>query len=151
MDAKLRKEFTEIAERCGCELLDVSFKGAVLKLVIDKTDGVTISECEQVSREVSTFLDVAEFSSSQFTLEVTSPGLDREFYRDEDYERFQGREVKMTWKSDDMTRKTTAEGTLAAFDRDAEGGPSVHLQVGDQQLEIPLHDILKTRLVPDFS
>ena len=103
-----------------------------------------------MSREVSAWLDVADFGSGKYTLEVSSPGLDREFYRSEDYERFQGRQVRITWKAVDMPQKRTVVGRLRRFESSAEGKKHVEVETEDEKLSIALSDVITTRLEPEL-
>jgi ribosome maturation factor RimP len=98
---KTTREIGEIAEERGCRLLAVESAGAgrftVLRLVLERRDGtaVTVEDCENVSREVSTVLDAADEIAHRYTLEVSSAGLDRKLYSLEDAERFVGRRVRV--------------------------------------------------------
>ena len=94
-----------IAERVtashGLELVEVEFRGGgkarMLRLFIDKPGGVTHEDCANVSREVGTILDVEDaVSGGSYTLEVSSPGLDRKLVKTADYERFAGSRVRIT-------------------------------------------------------
>ncbi len=94
---------TELAEplaaSLGLELAEVEYKqeGArmVLRLFIDREGGVTLDDCAAVSRELAEILDVEDFIQSRYTLEVSSPGLNRPLKKPSDYERFTGRLVKI--------------------------------------------------------
>jgi len=94
-------EIRAIAAERGCRLLAVESAGAgkfsVLRLVLERQDGspVSIEECEAVSREVSPLLDVSNEIAHRYTLEVSSPGLDRKLYSLEDATRFLGRRVRV--------------------------------------------------------
>src|SRR5438046_7145165 len=95
----------EIAERVaassGLEVVEVELRGGgkarMLRIVIDKPAGVTHEDCANLSREVGTILDVEDaVPGGSYTLEVSSPGLDRKLVRPADYERFTGSRVKLT-------------------------------------------------------
>jgi ribosome maturation factor RimP len=83
----------------GYELVQLEFKlssGAhVLRIYIDKPGGVTLDDCQKISRQVSTFLDVEDPIQHRYLLEVSSPGLDRGLYKESDYVRFNGRSVRV--------------------------------------------------------
>jgi ribosome maturation factor RimP len=83
-------------------LYDVKFfragKHSVLRVFIDRPGGVTIEDCEKASNAISVLLDVESFSSSPYTLEVSSPGLDRELTREKDYTMIIGHYVRLTMK-----------------------------------------------------
>jgi ribosome maturation factor RimP len=92
-----------IAERAaierGLELVHAEVAGPegkpILRIYIDKPDGVTHEDCAEVSLHLGTVLDVEDFIHSAYTLEVSSPGLERGLYKREDYERFAGRMAKL--------------------------------------------------------
>src|SRR5688572_18720905 len=91
LDAELVAELEQIAAAAGCQLENAEWKGGVLRLVLDRPEGgVGLTDCEQVSKQVSALLDVVDFGKNRYTLEVSSPGLDRQLYRPRDYARFTG-------------------------------------------------------------
>ena len=97
----------EIAERVanseGLELVEVEFLSrgptAVLRIFLDKPGGITLGDCQTVSEQVGTILDVEDFIAQSYTLEVSSPGLDRKLVKPADYRRFAGRRVKVLLKA----------------------------------------------------
>jgi len=121
----VRRIAQRVTESSGLELVDVELRGGgkhrMLRLVIDRASsvggvvGVTHEDCAAVSREVSAILDVEDaVPGGSYTLEVSSPGLDRKLVRPADYERFTGSRVKL------MTREPVAgnrhfEGRLESF------------------------------------
>ncbi len=149
---EITRELAAIAAGQGCELAHVEFKGSMLRLILDRLDGgVNISDCEAVAKQVSALLDVVEFSESRYTLEVSSPGLDRELYGPRDYERFQGRAVRVTYLQPENGAKRTVTGRLTAFRPAAGsgvGGGSIEVAADDGKeiLEIPLDRIKTARL-----
>lgn len=84
----------------GCELVDVELKrqpdGLLLRLFVDKDGGIGLDELQAVSEEVSAVLDAEDPIAGGYTLEVSSPGLDRELKRESDYVRFSGRLAKLS-------------------------------------------------------
>lgn len=148
IDRQLQTELKAIAVGCGCELIHTDFRGGVLRLILDQEDGVTVDQCSRVSRQASALLDVADFGAGHYTLEVTSPGLDREFYSQRDYERFLGSLVKISWVDDD--KKRTDTGRILAFDQAAQDGPRIKLELGDGVHTVELSNVVKTRLEPEF-
>lgn len=145
VDDDLERELAAVAEGTGCELVHAEFKGGVLRLFIDRTEGVTLADCETVSRQASALLDVLDFGAGRYLLEVSSPGLDRQLYRARDYQRFVGRKVRVTWF--EGGGKRTAVGRLAAFDP-AGGGTATVAEEGAAAAshDIPLADIAVARL-----
>jgi ribosome maturation factor RimP len=99
----IERRVQEIAERVtidhGLELVHAEVTGPdnkpIVRIFIDKPAGVTHEDCSEVSHHVGTILDVEDFIHSSYTLEVSSPGLERGLYKLADYERFAGSHAKM--------------------------------------------------------
>ena len=94
------REITEmVANSEGLELVEVEFLGqgprAVLRIFLDKPGGITVEDCQSVSHQVGTILDVEDFIRWSYTLEVSSPGLDRKLLKPSDYQHFAGKLVKL--------------------------------------------------------
>ena len=145
---EVQEELQAIAGRCGCELLDAAYSGGVLKLVVDREAGVTVTECSKVSREASAFLDVVDFGRGHYTLEVTSPGLDREFYSESDYQRFLGERVRVSWM--DENRKRTDTARLKSYVTNPGTQSEIELEFVEGVRTIQLDRVIKTRLEPNF-
>ncbi|MEM1179576.1 MAG: ribosome maturation factor RimP [Acidobacteriota bacterium] len=120
IDAELHQELEAIAESVECEIYHVRFANNRLQIFLDREDGgVTIDHCQSVSRQVSALLDVHDFGAGRYHLEVGSPGLDRELFRRQDYQRFLGHLARVTF--------TNAEGnkqTLIGRLQDYEAAPA---------------------------
>ena len=144
VDARLVTELEAIAESVGCELVRVEFKGGVLRLVLDREPSVSHEDCANVSRQASALLDVVDFGPARYTLEVSSPGLDRPLYRPEDYGRFTGRLARITVQPPGEKKKTVV-ARLAGFDPSGGGRVTVTSDKGETQV-IPLPQVLKARL-----
>src|SRR5512146_1610586 len=98
---KIREVTERVAASHGLEVVEVEVRGGgkarMLRIFIDKPEGVTHQDCELVSREVGTILDVEDLvPGGSYTLEVSSPGLDRKLLKPSDYQRFTGSLVKLT-------------------------------------------------------
>lgn len=150
---ELEGELEAIAASSGCELAHAEFKGNVLRLFIDRPErpgGVDLSDCETVSKQVSALLDVVDFGPGRYTLEVSSPGLDRQLYRPRDYRRFAGSLARVTHRDPETGRKRTDVGRLGEFrERGAGGGgPEITLELSDRHepLVLPLESIELARL-----
>ncbi|MFN7065288.1 MAG: ribosome maturation factor RimP [Aquificaceae bacterium] len=93
------KEIIEpVVKGMGYRLFDVEFKsekGWVLRIILDKEGGITIGDCEEVSKRISALLDVEDIIPVSYLLEVSSPGLTRELTKPSHYEFFQGRFVRL--------------------------------------------------------
>src|SRR5437870_9697929 len=96
----IRNIAERVAATHGVELVEIELKGGgkarTLRLTIDKPEGVTHEDCANVSREVGTILDVEDaVPGGSYTLEVSSPGLDRPLVREQDFARFIGGLIKL--------------------------------------------------------
>ena len=87
---RVEQQIERIVESEGLELVHIDFnrqgRGFLLRVDIDKEGGVTIDDCQLVSQQLSTWLDVEDPIPGEFELQVSSPGLDRRFYKQSDYE-----------------------------------------------------------------
>jgi ribosome maturation factor RimP len=158
---KIRDVVGRVAATHGVEVVEVELRGGgkarTLKITIDKPEGVTHEDCANVSREVSTILDVEDaVPGSSYMLEVSSPGLDRKLLRPQDYVRFTGSRIKV------MTREPVNgnrhfEGRLQSFQDDrlaleltsGKKPKPGHPQPG-KMVEIDLANIEKANVVPEF-
>jgi ribosome maturation factor RimP len=149
--ADITPEIEQVAQAAGCELVHAELKGGVLRIFVDKPEGVTISDCESVSRQVSALLDVLDFGGGRYVLEVSSPGLDRQLYRPADYERFAGRLARVTYEDPQTGKKRTDVARLRGLRR-AEGAADEDAAVlledgGDGETrELPLRNVKTARL-----
>lgn len=150
IEPTLHQELAAVAERSGCALLEVEDRGGTLRLIVDRPEGVTLGDCETVSRQASALLDVADYGRSKYVLEVSSPGLDRKLYGPEDYQRFIGHQVRITWREAGPESKRTVVGRLAALRSEGEGAVSIVEADGAQPLDIPLPRVEIARLVPEL-
>ncbi|HEY6837525.1 MAG TPA: ribosome maturation factor RimP [Geobacteraceae bacterium] len=144
----------ELADRLlaslGMELVELEYKregrDMVLRLYIDKEGGITLDDCAAVSRELSEILDVEDFIREHYTLEVSSPGLNRPLKKAADYERYRGRLIKVrTFEplADDAgNKRKTFLGELVGLDA---GVVRLHLKEG-QHAAIPLEKVAKANL-----
>jgi ribosome maturation factor RimP len=143
-----------ILESLQIELVDIEFakmgRDSVLRLFIDREGGVTLDNCADVSRELSAILDVEEVITVNYTLEVSSPGLDRPLKKIQDYERYTGRLVKIRtyepFQDDAGNKRKTFLGTLEGI---VDGAVRITLQEG-QTAAIPLERIAKANLEFEF-
>ena len=145
---RVEKEIEKIVTSEGLELVHIDYKrqgrGFLLRVDIDKDGGVTLEDCQLVSQQVSTYLDVDDVVPGEYELQVSSPGLDRKFYKDSDYQKFIGRLVRVkTAKA--IRGLHVIVGKLKEFD-----GKTVvvtdPVMKKDADYEIPLNEIKETRL-----
>ena len=142
-------------ESLGLQLLGIEYLpapgGAVLRVYIDvpeaevETRIVAIEDCEAVSREVSAQLDVEDPISGNYTLEVSSPGVDRPLFGAAQFARFTGERAKVGLKlPQDGRRRLT--GTIVSVQADR-----IVFDVDGQPFEVAVDNIDKARLVPDWA
>lgn len=125
----VRAAAARVAESYGLEIFDVQFRreasGMVLRVQIDRPgpaataeESVSVDDCAHVSRELSAILDVEDVVPTAYTLEVSSPGLDRPLRRRQDYERFAGRRAKLVMR-ESIDGQTYFKGRLGGVSEDA--------------------------------
>ena len=139
-----------VVEFAGMELVNLEMRheagGLILRLFIDKEGGVTLDDCAQVSRQVSAQMDADDPIPGRYTLEVSSPGLDRPLVSDRDFQRFAGQRVRLSTVAPLQGRRNFA-GRLVGL-----VGPAVRLVLEDgQEVDIPRDLIAKARIVADFE
>src|SRR5207249_3095314 len=134
----------------GLELVHAEVAGPegrpVVRVFIDKPGGVTHDDCSDVSTQLSTVLDVEDFIHSAYTLEVSSPGLERGLYKPADYERFAGRTARIKLRVP-LNGQRNFRGRIAGIDND-----SVILDDRTSgRVRIPLGDVAKANLEVDVD
>lgn len=123
----------------GCEYLSQG-KHSLLRIYIDHDDGIGIEDCQRVSREISSVLDVEDPIPGQYSLEVSSPGIPRPLFHPWQYQLFVDQIIKIkVFKPIDGKR--TFSGTIVSVDED-----KLTLKVDDDELEIFISNIVKAYL-----
>lgn len=145
IDPSVEAELAAVAAAAGCELVHLERKGATLRLVLDKPEGVNLSDCEAVSRQASALLDAYDFGTGRYTLEVSSPGLDRPLYRPDDFERFLGRLARVSFRPAETGARRTVIGRLTSFNRES-GEVELVETTTRQSVLVPLAAIEAARL-----
>jgi ribosome maturation factor RimP len=145
---RIETQIEKIVTSEGLELVHVEYRkqGRVylLRVDIDKEGGVNLEDCENIAHQVGTWLDVEDPVPGEYELQVSSPGLDRRFYKESDYEKFMGRLVRVK-TSRPIRGLHVIVGRLEQYD-------GRNIVVVDEQVkkdpnyEIPLADIKETRL-----
>jgi ribosome maturation factor RimP len=126
---EVRRAAARVAATYGLELFDVQFRreasGMVLRVQIDRpgpsataAESVSVDDCARVSRDLSALLDVEDSVPVAYTLEVSSPGLDRPLRRTDDYRRFAGRRAKLVMR-EAVDGQTHFKGRLGGLEEDA--------------------------------
>jgi ribosome maturation factor RimP len=142
---RVREMARGILEFAGMELVHIEMKrepgGLFLRLFIDKEGGVTLDDCSRISRQLSAQLDLEDPIPQRYTLEVSSPGLDRPLFSDRDYERFAGRRIRVTTFAPVGGRRRFV-GLLIGLE---EGAVRLTLEDG-QDVAIPRDNVAKARL-----
>ena len=137
-----------VLDELGLELVEVQYRreqsGWVLRLFIDKQDGVNLEDCGAVSREISQLLDIEDFIDSAYSLEVSSPGLNRPLKSMAEFERFVGRLAKIK-----TTEPIAGEHVFIGKINKAEG-ESIVLMVGTKEVTILFSQVAKARLEVEF-
>ncbi|WP_180541212.1 ribosome maturation factor RimP [Nevskia soli] len=132
----------QLAERAAetehIEIVEVELKGSgrnqLVRISIDKPQGVTHGDCERMSHALSALLDAENILPDQYTLEVSSPGVERKLKKPRDFERFQGQKAKLVLKQGEGAERKSrfVEGTLAGTENagvllDVPGGERLHI------------------------
>ncbi len=153
----------------GYELVGTEYlpqgRHSLLRIYIDTPDGITVEDCERVSHQVSGLLDVEDPIQGQYTLEVSSPGLDRPLFKREHFDRFAGQQIKLRLKlplnelgndpgNDQVNGQRNFTGHLTGT---RDGAVLMQVETGEKgseatrELVFPLEKIESARLVPVFD
>jgi len=147
---RVKRLINEVVEGQGYELVDAELRGggqnSILRLFIDHPAGISHHDCELVSLQVGTVLDVEDLIPFSYTLEVSSPGLDRKLVKESDYTRFGGKLARIQTRIP-LHQQKVFRGRLQGVH---EGKVRLELPKGDL-LEIPLDVIQEARLEFDWA
>jgi ribosome maturation factor RimP len=145
---QLLDEVRKITDQQNIRVIECIIKkgknGLNISVIIDKDGGVTIEDCERISRMFNSRIEVLELLEDEnYNLRVSSPGIDREFRNDQEYDLFRSRDVKIFLKNlpDKGSEKIVLRGQLLGTKNGR-----VNLKQGDKIVAIPLKDIKKTML-----
>lgn len=143
----LHELIVPVVETMGCEFWGLEYlssgRSAMLRIYIDN-DPVAVEDCEKVSRQVSSLLDVEDLIDSEYTLEVSSPGLDRPLYTLVQYEKYLGEDVALKLRFPYEGRRNF-KGRLSGVE-----GEDVLLVVDDHEFLFPISGVEKANIVPRF-
>ncbi len=143
--SKIEEIAQRVAASGGIEVVEVEFKGSggnqLVRISIDKPEGVTHADCELVSQQVGTILDVEDVVPGHYTLEVSSPGVERKLLKPNDYIRFQGKKAKIVLRQP-VENQRHLQGTLAGLEN---GTVSLDTGAG-RVLRFPLNQVERANL-----
>jgi ribosome maturation factor RimP len=148
-DAKLTRLLQPMVEDLGYEFVGLEHRSnpkmPVLVIYIDRPGGISVEDCERVSREVAGLLDVEDPIPGHYNLEVSSPGLDRPLFTLEQFERFQGEVAQLSLYAPVGGRRRFKGQILGT------SGGRVRLDQDGEEVELDMGNIAKARLVPDYD
>ncbi len=137
-----------VVMQLGYELWGLVYQGqgkhSILRVYIDSAQGITLDDCQKVSHQVSAVLDVENPISSHYSLEISSPGLDRPLFTQEQYQRFIGHQIQFRLHAPQKGRRNF-KGRLQAMQDER-----LVIQVDNVELTVMLTDIEKANLVPEL-
>lgn len=135
----------------GYELLGIEYlpqgKHSVLRLFVDSDDGIQLGDCEKVSRQVSGILDVEDPLKGQYSLEVSSPGMERPLFTSEQFAKFIDARVRIKLQIKHEGRKRIT-GLVKAVEEDV---IVIHDSDDDIELRINITDMDRAQLIPDWD
>lgn len=137
-----------ICDELNVEIYDVEYVNEAgewyLRAYIDKDGGVTINDCEAVSRALSDALDVNDFIDDAYYLEVSSPGLGRQLKKDSHFEKSIGEEVELkTYKP--INKRKEFNGKLVSFDKE-----TITIEINEENVVFNRADVAMVKLALDF-
>jgi ribosome maturation factor RimP len=146
---QLQAMLAPVIEALGYECWGVEYisqgRHSLLRVYIDHTNGILVEDCEKVSRQVSGILDVEDPIPGEYTLEVSSPGMDRPLFTIEQFSAFVGEQVKVRLRSPYEGRRNF-QGLLRGVEEQ-----DVVVQVDDHEYLLPIEMIDKANVIPRFE
>ena len=140
----IKKVLEEDIERLGCKVWGLELFGRrsnqTLRIYIDKNEGISVEDCEKVSKHVSKVLDTENDFSENYMLEVSSPGLDRKFFYTQQYKDYLHEPLKVTFF--DNQNKKTIQGRLEEVDK-----TSIKLEMKEGPMQIAFSSIIQANLI----
>lgn len=137
-----------VVQALGCDLWGVEYfqagQRSVLRVYIDKAGGVDIDDCQRISRQLGSVFDVEDPMGGEYTLEVSSPGLDRPLYTLAQYEKLAGEQIALQLRFP-FEGQRKFKGLLKGVEAE-----DVVLVVGEQEYLFPFESIEKAKVVPQF-
>ena len=150
LEQPVQDQLAAIVADEGLELVATEVVGSgsktILRLVVDGPEGVNLDQCAGISRQASVMLDVEDPFRHRYTLEVSSPGLDRKLYTSDDYERYVGHRIKIRMAPSFRDHRTvvgelmgTRNNVIRIFDDSG------------SEIELPIDEIFEARLEVDWT
>ncbi len=153
LDEELRADLELLARQQGCELLSVELSQTHLRIILDRQEGaVGIDDCTTVSRQASALLDAHDFGDRRYTLEVSSPGLDRPLLGPRDYRRFAGQLARISFRDGQTDSKRTVVGRYEVVESTDHQLRQLNITDAQTQqvIEVPVDRIHAARLEIDL-
>ncbi len=148
---ELRELIEPVCTSSGYELVELEFKGGVLRVFIDYPPdderSISFEDCERISHELSALLDVEDPIVEKYSLEVSSPGIDRPLRTPEHFRRFVGQEAQVSLRAG-LDGRRNFKGTLMEV---SNNGSVVTINVDGKDYELPLADLSSAKLVPNWD
>lgn len=146
---RVERMVTAITDEKGYETVDVEYVKEAgqfyLRVVVDKEGGISLNECEEVSRELSPKLDENDFIEENYYLEVSSPGIDRALKRDKEFVKYKGRDVEIKlYKAIDGVKQF--EGELVGLDEEN----NIVVIINNEEMKFNRKDVAIIRLAIKF-
>ncbi len=130
------------------ELVDVEYKKIeenwTLRVLVEKNQGITVHDCQELSREIEDLIEIHELIDSHYILEVSSPGLDRPLKKEADFLRNKGKRIRIKTYLPINNKKENV-GTVIDFSKD-----TLFLEDRKDILKVPLTDIAQAKLIVEF-
>ena len=149
LEQRLTDMLTPAIEDLGYQLIGIEYiragKHSTLRVYIDHQVGIFVEDCAAASRQVSAILDVEDPITNEYTLEVSSPGLERPLFSASQYAEFIGSEVKVQLRMPIQNRRRW-KGIIASVE-----GEIICVNVGETQERFALSNIQKANIVPKFD
>ena len=146
---KVNKFAEPLCESENIELVHIEYiveqSSQILRILIDKEGGVKIEDCVNISRQLSDILDVNLEQFDAYRLEVSSPGIERPLTKENDFERFKGKNVKIKTKTP-LESQRNFKGKLTGLKNS-----NVELISENKEYSIPFNTIMKARIISDFG
>ncbi|MCP5158456.1 MAG: ribosome maturation factor RimP [Gammaproteobacteria bacterium] len=146
---QLRKKLSSVVESMGYEWVGMEFhssrSNALLRVYIDNEVGIALEDCQRVSHQLSGVLDVEDPIAGHYTLEISSPGLDRPLFEANHFERFAGSQARLQLHELLEGRRKLVGRLLGMHGKDV-----VIMDNEGRKWQVPLEQVVKARLVPEL-